>query len=301
MNSRVTTVSPASPAMRWCRDNVHFLVVASVMAAAALLLYGGIMILGWRFYKEPVPWTKSVEVDENFRLLSLPSAFSDPQGRKRFTLITTDVNEDGQPDGDIIIPDDEMELLKIGTEMDKKRRSKRCSSWYFVRRYEDVDKKPPHFRWRLECYYYTGMLDQVPHVPERCAVAGGARLLGTEDVTFDIPEGPKLWKGKVVFRRALYSYFDRERQVLSKHVQYYTFSMNGRPESSWKVVRLNLTYPWVRYCYFAKIQFAPEGEVLDLDDTDKAAEEFTRCFLPGVLEVLPMPEDIEKLRRTGKN
>jgi hypothetical protein len=277
---------------------VHFLIAAAILAVAAAGWHVAVRQLKLAIYKEPVPWRSGVEVHaKEFRLLDFPEELKDPNGNRRFVVVKEDRNKDGQPEADIVIRSDELELLKIGTPTDKKRWANRCSNWYFLREYEAVSPNRAPAKWLLECYYYTGMLDQVPHVPERCGVAAGGSLAGTDDVTFDFPEGRGAWGGKVVLRRAVFSVPGRA----GRQVQYYVFSLNGRPEPSWKVVRLSLIKPWVRYCYFAKVQFAPRHEITDLADADRAANEFFRCFMPKMLELLPTPEDVEKLSKAGEN
>ena len=298
MSDQAVTISRPS-LQAWCRENAHFLTAAGLMLISALLLYVGIVAMGWRFYKEPVPWPRGVQVDKDCRLRSLPEEFTDRQGNKRFVIVKEDRDQDGRPDGEIVFVSDSLDLLKMATLTDKKRLPRRCSNWYFARIYEDVRGSPSRRRWRLDGYYYTGMLDQVPHVPERCTVAGGATLISSEDVTFNVPEVTGPW-GKVVFRRALYSVYNQDDQRYTRRAEYYTFSVNGKPVSSWISVRWRLKLPWVKYAYFAKIQFAPLQEVGNIDETDRAAEEFVRCFLPKVLETLPTPEDVERLGGAAK-
>jgi hypothetical protein len=268
------------------------MVAAGILAAATAAWYlGAAGWLKWAFYKRPVPWPEGVRVHaEQFRLLSLPRSFAGGDGRERYVLVEADADDDGQADGDVILPPHLTDSLGIGTRTDRARLADRRSNWYFVREYEDTDTGA---RWRLEAFYYTGMLDQVPHVPERCLAAAGAALERADlrDVTFDIPAGA--WRGQVPFRRAPYVP-SGSASAGTRYVQYYTFSMNGRPTASWEAVRLRLTYPWVRWCYFAKIQFYPTAPAADLARADREAEAFARCFLPAVLEALPTAEDVAR-------
>jgi hypothetical protein len=79
-------------------------------------------------------------------------------------------------------------------------------------------------------------------------------------------------------------------------IQYYTFSLNGQNETSWKQVRLHLaTSPWEKSCYFAKIQFGPAYPVTDTQACDRAAADFVKNFLPDVLQALPVNATIQKL------
>jgi len=280
----------------WCRLNVHFLIAAVILAVAAAGWNAAISALEWALDKEPVPWPAGVRVHEkHFNLMSLPDEVPDWEGKTRFAFIKADSNNDGRPDGELLVGEEQMALLKIGTPTDKKRWPLRRSNWYCVRRYEDVGVEGSRRRWQLACYYYTGMLDPVPHVGERCLLAAGASFNELGHITFDVPEAPQPWKGKVVFRKILY---EKNSQ---QYATYYTFSLNGRPEPDWKIVRFSLMKPWVRYCYFAKIEFGPDEPVVNPTEADQWAREFIRCFLPKVLETLPMPADVEKARIAGQS
>jgi len=255
----------------------HFMVAAVILAVAAAGWGMTIRLLQWVTQKEPVPWARAVRVDgETRRLLSLPSQlgpYAMPDKR-----------------AEIVLRDEQLELAGMKTGYDNEERvARRRSNWYVIRTYRDERDGSGPRAWQLAAYYYTGGIDKVPHVPERCLVAAGARWLGTTDITFNAPGMGGPWE-KPVFRRAMFAQSGR------KFVQYYIFSLNGRPEGSWEVVRATLSLsPWMKYCYFAKIQFAPKGEVTDLDQTDRAAAEFAKHFLPSMLEMLPTAKDVERL------
>ena len=238
----------------------------------------GIRLLEWATHKEPVPWAKGVRIDPaTRRLLTLADQFGPYRMRPK--------------NGEIVLDEPTLELLGIKTPLhDGARVARRSSNWYVSRVYRDSGESAQRRSWRLSVYYYTGGLDRVPHVPERCLVADGARWLDSRTVRFEAATGPAPWAGGVPFRRALFA------RRGGKFVQYYTFSLNGRPECSWEVVRATLSLsPWMRHCYFAKIQFAPYGEVANLEEADRAAARFAEHFLPEVLRALPMPPDVRRL------
>ncbi len=289
----------ASPAA-WCRRNRHFLIAVGILSLSAIGWYAvALGELGWAIEKRPVPWAPPVTVSEGFRLTSLPRELRDAAGNVQFVLVTEDRDSDGQPDGDVILPEHVTETLRIGTPTDRRRRAARRSNWYFVREYRHVATGR---RWRLEGYYYTGVADKVAHVPERCLVAGGARLQRDQvgEVSFDVPAAAP-WGPKVPFRRTPFLYVDPECGEDETYVEYYTFSLNGEPTTSWELVRWRLTYPWVRYAYFAKIQFAPQWRVTSAAEADRAAQTFVACFMPEVLKALPMPADVAALQRAGND
>ena len=195
-----------------------------------------------------------------------------------------------------------MAALGIGTSRDKDRISDRSSNWMMVRVYRD-DEAPvnsPYRYWRLEVYYYTGALDTVPHVPGVCVVAAGATPLGTQSVPFSVSDAREPWNVPLKFRRMHYEMPGRFGRSSTQYVQYYLFSINGRPEGSRKKVRLELIDPRVKYCYFAKVQFAPLGGVPSIEEADRAAEDFMNYLLPVVLRGLPTPADVEAAHEAEK-
>ena len=287
-------------ALRWCRDNRHFVVAAVILALTAAGWSVLVELAGWATMKQPVPWPAGVEVDDEFRMVSLPDRLGpyefvsadgelarDPQGRPK---------KDGRPDGEGIVDDETMGLLKIGTGTDKRNRPKRRSNWFMVRTYRDSRLGPGQsFRyWRAEAYYYTGGVDLVPHVPEICGAAGGATLLSSSVIRVRVPSLPAPWNGEIGLRRAVF-----EQTALgggtARFVQYYVLSLNGEPETRRNVVRLRLASPFVKYAYFAKIQLGPLGRVADQRLADEAARDFARNYLPEILKAVAMPRDVEAL------
>ena len=278
------------------RGWVHFGIAAAILGVSAVGFESAISFLELATEKQPVPWPKGVSVDRaTFRWENLPRELGG-----RYVLAGDGEllsQTDGIPDGEIMLGDDIMSSLGIGTGWDKDRFPDRSSNWYVVRIYRDKTRSPGHplRYWQLEVYYYTGALDTVPHVPERCLVAGGASLTDSRTLTVTVPKVPEAWNGPLNLRRTLYERQDPAIISVNQYAQYYIFSLNGRPESSWETVRLELAKPWVRHCYFSKIQFYPRGPIVNVKQADRAAGEFMNHFLPAVLRAIPMPSDIEAL------
>jgi hypothetical protein len=277
----------ASPALRgvlgWALANPHFMIaVLMVIVTAAFALRE------WP-QPEPVPWPDKVQVDEKFRMTSLPTEL----GGGHYVLAS---------DRDLEVSDYDLRSLKIGTSLDKERRSQRRSNWYAVGVYRDTraEEQSPYRDWHLAVYYYTGVGDKVPHVPERCQVAGGAMNVVSENVPFAVGDSGSTWPAEIELCRVRYEKEGGFATDRYQGVEYYIFSLNGRPENSWKQVRFELSLPWQKYCYFAKIQFSPARGVTDVRQADKKAEEFLRDCLPEVLKLLPTPADIERLKAAGK-
>lgn len=294
--------SPDSPVgsrgavLRACWRERHFLAAVMILAAATVGWGWTMAALGWVTRKEAVPWPQAVVVDRQCRVISFPDRLGP------YELVGDGVFDkvpDGRPDGDLVLAADVLESLKINTAMDQMRVRERRSNWYLTRIYQDMRAERPvsAFRqWRLEVHYYTGGLDKVPHVPDRCLVAGGATLLpsGSGRLEVAIPAGSAPWD-RLTFNRVGYEVADRIGLNIRRYAQYYVFSLNGEPEGSWMMVRLKLGDPRMRYCYFAKVLVAPMGEITDFDQADKAVQEFLGVFMPAVTAMLPMPEDLRAL------
>jgi hypothetical protein len=300
--ARTPATTSASSVLSWCGANRHFVVAAVLLGATAAGWSVAVRVLKIATRKSAVVWAKGVEVDGTFRMTTLPDRMGP------YELVTADGEVyhdqgkpviDGKPDGVPEMPKDVMELLKIGTSTDESNLAERKSNWLSVRIYRDsrLPKQHPLRYWRLEVYYYTGGVDLVPHVPEICAVAGGATHLRTEELGISVPGSAGAWgAGAIAFRRALFERTNRKGQA-ARFVQYYTFSLNGKPESRREMVRLRLTNPFVRHAYFAKIQFSPVPVYVlpRPEEADAGAAEFVRSFLPHVLASLPTAADIEAL------
>ena len=289
-----TTISKTMTILSWLGRNGHFLVALLILGAVA----GAIGMLGW-VVKQPVPWPEGVEVDKEFRLLSLPSRFGP------YVKVVKDgvfSEADGQPDGEIISKPDDVRKLGIGTTYDKARYPDRRSNWYVSRIYEDeriADERHPHKFWRLDVYYYTGLRDKVPHVSERCLWVAGATVLSSKPIAFRAPEARKPWNRHIDFQR-VYFELGSPGELPTEAVDYYVFSLNGKPERSWELVRLALSLPMPRYVYFAKIQFSPmaRSRVDTVEGADEAATEFIKHALPSIIKMLPSAADIDKVAKT---
>ena len=332
---------------RWCSQNRHFLVVATVLAVVWAGWTVIMFTLGLVFDKEAVEWPACVEVDPiELRMTSLAKSFGpdnrfelagdgelfyrflgngelfvtesgelleakdrklfykDRSNRPAFTGKLSELTHkkdgkavlDGLPDGERTISGEVLDLLAIGTSVDRANVGERKSTWYVSRTYIDRQKLPgQRYRlWQLDVTYYTGTMDKVPHYPEQCLTAGGMDLGSRGYVEFSVPGVPGPWGAKPVNCRFV-GYSDSRITRENLHAQYYVFSVNGYPESSRDAVRLKLASIFGKYIYFAKIQFHPLNEIKDFDESKQAAAEFVKYMLPEVLKALPMPEDIKRL------
>ncbi len=274
---------------------VHFAIAAGILLGTAIGWPYALALLKFVTQKEAVAWPAHVMVNpDTFRWESFPEIFDG-----RFELVPDGEfgsEPDGIPDGEILITEDVMESLGIGTSYDRTRVDARKSNWFITRLYRDNTKPYGHPMryWRIDIYYYTGGLDTVPHIPERCFQAAGAVSLGSETIKLHTPKAKGLWGEPVEWMRARFELPTRDGMSVRQVSEYYVFSLNGKPEPQWTNVRAGLTDPRVRYCYFSKIQFGPHGvNVTDVAKFDKAAEEFISYLMPAITAAFPTPEDVK--------
>jgi len=279
--------------------------IAAVLLLAATLGWGWAMnVLEWYTRKEPVPWPAGVTVDpETFQNTSLPERMGP------YRLVTEDgvipgpkgLVKDGRPDGELAYSDETRETLGIGSTLDGGRHADRMSNWYVTRRYEDTrENKRSRFRfWQIDIVYYSGGELTVPHVPDECVQAAGARPTGKEVLDLKIPSLPEPW---AAWRDDTSFVSLRYQQTTDKGtrnlVQYYLFSMCGLPRTSRERVRIDLMDLTRRYVYFSKIQFFPVlGAGSDPGLTDRKAAEFLTNCLPYALKQLPSAGDLERMEK----
>jgi len=280
----------ATSGFRWDRGMTHFAIAAAILIVSAASWDVVVAKLGLILDKEPVPWPPHVRVNpETFNLETLPERLG------RFEMA---------PGSEQILEEEMRETLGTGTPLDKSRVENRRSNWYVMRTYRDTTRpNEPFSYWRLDITYYTGTADLVPHIGERCILAGGGSLIGRPtEVTFPQPmHVPPEWEKPLVFERTRFEQPGRDGISVQQYVQYHIFSLDGEPESNWMNIRASLSSifggKYGKYSYFAKIQFAPlhqvrEGEV---QRADEAAAEFMRSALPSILAQLPRAEDMARL------
>lgn len=281
--------------MRWFSANRHFLIAVALLVGMGLAT----VAVGW-IVKYPIPWPQVVTVDAGLRLLTLPEAL--PPDLPRYVKVNEDgyyySKKDGQIDGERVFDKKLKRALGMGTSYDRDRYPHRRSNWYVSRIYEDKwvkDKRDPYRFWRLDVYYYTGLRDKVPHIPDICLEAGGARILGSQETQMSVPALAKPWR-ELDIQRIHYE-FELPQGGRLQRVDYYVFSYNGGPQTNRLTVRALLANPLEKHNYFAKIQFSPAGYagINSVDEANGAAREFLRAALPDVLKMLPTSADIRGL------
>jgi hypothetical protein len=167
----------------------------------------------------------------------------------------------------------------------------------------EADEFSPVRYCSLFITYYTGHLDQVPHVPEECYVGGGNQQMGTESVSLDvkgiaaaatIPQSKGTTESgddKVI--KARYVVFIGQGtniwQTSSKYAVLYFFKTDGDYAGSRTEARAimggNL---FGKYSYFSKVEWkfyggGPGGKIFpDKAEAIEASEKLLSIVLPVV-------------------
>ena len=157
----------------------------------------------------------------------------------------------------------------------------------------------------LGLYYYTGLVDTVAHIPDRCYIADGYDVsnyqtkmdqkLGT------YPDG----RDRVISFRYINFEDQTGQQRESKNVAY-LFHVNGHYESDPLGVRRSLQNLFEQYGYYAKIELMtvspssagdPSGGQTAQANSLTAMEDFFNAALPDFERCMP---DWEKLHPSAK-
>ena len=183
---------------------------------------------------------------------------------------------------------------------------------FYLDRHYAIDGNPANGVMTLHIAYYTGMIDAIPHVPERCWGAAGLVMISqpsTKDVQvdrskWDLVSGPKnLSTGSIypsatvvdpVTRREetvflpigetemSVTVFQDEANPKFRLVGGYLFIANARFTSSTNVVKTYAFDLSSRYSYYCKVQCS-----MLVNDNDQAVEKWSELTADLLSELLP--------------
>ena len=186
---------------------------------------------------------------------------------------------------------------------------------YLSRTYFNTDRTSPPIQ--LHIAYYTGQVDAVPHVPDRCMVAGGFVPLTPEPLTLAlnldqtgwtedeiekldgipypvVKEWNSLTKQEEVIRLPFGEFELRTTEF--SHPQIgddhffagYFFVANGKATAYPERIRLLAFDRSSQYAYYCKIQFTIRGNRdFTTEQFVNAVASFTSDMLPAIMECLP--------------
>ena len=145
----------------------------------------------------------------------------------------------------------------------------------------------------LGLYYYTGLVDTVAHVPDRCYVADGFEPSEYETPKWDL--GPNRLGKKPGDEPAIeVRYINFEDQTaagrVTRRVAYF-FHTEGQFESDPLNVRKQLQDLRKRHGYYAKIELSMQ--LKDHDQCQAVMQQFLRCAMPEIENCLPDWDAVE--------
>lgn len=148
----------------------------------------------------------------------------------------------------------------------------------------DVVAKDPFALVTLHVAYYTGGVDTVPHIPERCMVAGGYDPVGREQADLDL--------GERVVPASFVQFQQSAGKVRPQTLSVaYFFHVNGQYE--WDAitgVRMKLQDLRVKRAYFAKIECMTVAGEPEQAPAKAAIARFMSEALPEIERCLPVWE-----------
>ena len=182
---------------------------------------------------------------------------------------------------------------------------------YLSRTYFSTDNLLPPVQ--LHIAYYTGQVDAVPHVPDRCMVAGGFAPLTSEPITIPLEIDQSSWTedmhesldgipyrviagseqediirmpfGDFELRTTEFSHpeFDDDRVFAG-----YFFVANGKVTAYPERIRLLAFDRSSKHAYYCKIQFTIRGKYnFTTEEFIKLVSGFTSDMLPSIMKCLP--------------
>ena len=183
---------------------------------------------------------------------------------------------------------------------------------FYLDRHYAIDGNPANGVMTLHIAYYTGMVDAVPHVPERCWGAAGLVMISqpsTRDVRvdrskWDLVSGPKNMATGAIYPSApvvdpvtrreetvflpigetemSVTVFQDESNPKFRLVGGYLFIANARFTSSTNVVKTYAFDLSSRYSYYCKVQCS-----MLVNDSDQAVETWSELTADLLSELLP--------------
>jgi hypothetical protein len=178
-----------------------------------------------------------------------------------------------------ILSNDQVEQLKTATGGE------------YVQLMSQHEQRHPEAFIRMGLTYYTGLVDTVAHVPERCYVADGYEVKEYTDIDRTLGTYANGSPRKLAFR---FISFDDQTgtQRVSRNVGY-VFHVDGVYDCNSLGVRAKLQNLLEPYGYYAKIELMTEAPLYKAqdsgarDDSINAMSDFMTAALPEIEKCLP--------------
>jgi len=147
----------------------------------------------------------------------------------------------------------------------------------------EIEAHIPKAVLHLGVTYYTGMVDTVSHVPDRCYIADGYAPKEYEDREWKVDDKEKVSVRFINFEDAT-GFTSR----VSKNVGYF-FQVNGQMESNPIAVRYRLQNLFRSDVYYAKIEMMTM--LKNREDAAKVMVDFLQQSLPEIRKCLPAADE----------
>jgi hypothetical protein len=135
----------------------------------------------------------------------------------------------------------------------------------------------------LAVTYYTGLVDTVAHVPDRCYIAGGFQPSSYQSPTW-LLAGERPEEDRQIEVRYIQFEDQTGYSMVSRNVAYF-FHVNGRYESSPLGVRRSLQNLFERHGYYAKVELMTI--VRDSGESARIMSDFLAASLPEIEKCWP--------------
>ena len=171
-----------------------------------------------------------------------------------------------------------------------------------VYRNMDLDEQDPTAYIRLHLAYYTGTPDGVPHIPERCYVARGARGFNVRADRLDLrgdhihtDTDGQVWAQPIVgaavrlpddrMNMSVFEFLPHNSDVPAA-VSYF-FVVNGNFVARPRSVRASILDLRSKYAYFCKVEVMPAAPINQPETARRIIEPFLAHALPELFVCLP--------------
>ncbi len=247
-----------------------FVVATLVLFAAAVGLNWATQSMQLYFKKLPVPLARPIDqVPEKLgRWVQvshdepLDKEIQDVLGTQLF-IFRDYVLEDAQTKADI----------RLFADKPTKERRERLAA---------LQTRLPDHVINLAVTYYTGLVDTVAHIPDRCYIADGYQPAQYEEPVWKV----KNKDGQDFDLKARYINFEDQTGTsrVTKRVAYF-FNVNGRYESDPLAVRRSLQNLFRKHGYYAKVELMTI--IRDGNRSAAVMTDFLRSALPEIEKCLP--------------
>lgn len=281
MSQEVMAESPGvwSQAFRRALGNKPFLVAAGIMLIAALGIGASTSFLQIHFRKEPVPLRQPLEkVPDQFGHWVQVSLDEPLPEDVEHTLGTKVYIFRDYADTRLIGP------TKIKEIQDANPTERR-------RLLAIAEGQMPRGFVHLAVTYYTGMVDTVAHVADRCYIADGYTPKDPQTLTWPLSDGEKIDVRFIAFEDAT-GFSSR----VNKNVAYF-FQVNGAMESNPAAVRFRLQNLFNAKVYYAKVELM--SLLRNRTDAEKVMKDFVVSAMPEVRKCLPASNQTDAPAGTG--